>query len=86
MALRKTIDKSLGNDLLVGPDGRCVNQLGRQALADILQHCMDTVLTDYQSLQDNMTLLREDAMPRFFPGSAPEHAAYEPASAQIYLD
>ena len=86
MALRKTIDKSLGNDLLVGPDGRCVNQLGRQALADVLEHCMDTVLTDYQSLRDNMKLLREDAIPRFFPGSAPEHAAYEPASAQIDLD
>ena len=60
MALRKTIDKSLGDDLLVGPDGRCVTQFGRQALADILEHCIDTVLTDYQSLQDNMRQFQPD--------------------------
>ena len=60
MALRKTIDKSLGNDLLVGPDGRCVTQLGRQALADLLEHCIDTVLTDYQSLRDNMKQFQPD--------------------------
>ena len=60
MALRKTIDKSLGDDLLVGPDGRCVTQFGRQALADILEHCIDTVLTDYQSLRDNMKQFQPD--------------------------
>ena len=60
MGLRKTIDKSLGDDLLVGPDGRCVTQFGRQALADILEHCIDTVLTDYQSLRDNMKQFRPD--------------------------
>ncbi len=58
MGLRKTIDKSLGDDLLVGPDGRCVTQFGRQALADILEKCIDTVLTDYQSLQDDMRKFR----------------------------
>ena len=60
MALRKTIDKSLGDDLLVGPDGQCVTQFGRPALADILEHCIDTVLTDYQSLRDNMKQFQPD--------------------------
>jgi uncharacterized protein YchJ len=58
MALRKTIDKSLGDDLLVGPDGRCVTHCGRQALADILEQCIDTVLTDYQSLRNDVRQYR----------------------------
>ena len=58
MALRKTIDKSLGDDLFVGSDGRCVTQLGRQALADILEQCIDKVLTDYQSLRDDIKQFR----------------------------
>ena len=58
MALRKTIGNSLGDDLFVGPDSRCVTQFGRQALADILEQCIDTVLTDYQSLRDDMKQFR----------------------------
>ena len=58
MALRKTIGNSLGDDLFVGPDSRCVTQFGRQALADILEQCIDTVLTDYQSLRDDMKKFR----------------------------
>ena len=58
MALRKTIGNSLGDDLFVGPDSRSVTQFGRQALADILEQCIDTVLTDYQSLRDDMKKFR----------------------------
>ena len=58
MALRKTIGNSLGDDLFVGPDSQSVTQFGRQALADILEQCIDTVLTDYQSLRDDMKKFR----------------------------
>ena len=58
MALRKTIDKSLDDDLRVSPDGRCVSQLGRQTLADILEQCVDTVQADYLRLRDNIRQFR----------------------------
>ena len=58
MALRKTIDQSLSDDLPVGPDGRCVTRCGRQAFADILEQCLDIVKDDYQSLQANMRQFR----------------------------
>ena len=57
MALRKTIDQSLGA-LFVGPDSRCVTRFGRQALADILEQCLNTVEDDYQSLQAKMRQFR----------------------------
>ena len=59
MALRATVDKSLRNDFLVGPDSRCMAHSGRHALADILEHCLDSVKTDYQALRNRMKQLRD---------------------------
>ena len=58
MALRTTIDQTLSDDLPVGPQGRRVTRFGRQALADILEQCLDIVKDDYQRLQIDMKRLR----------------------------
>lgn len=58
MALRKTIDQSLEDDLPVGPAGRRVTDHGRQALAEILEHCLDIVKEDYQRLLHDMLQFR----------------------------
>ena len=58
MALRKTIDQSLGDDLPVGPVGRRVTEHGRQALAGVLEQCLDIVEEDYQMLRTNMQQIR----------------------------
>jgi hypothetical protein len=58
MALRKTIDQSLSDDLPVGPVGRRVTEHGRQALADLLEQCLDIVEQDYQNLRTDMRQFR----------------------------
>ena len=58
MALRKTVDQSLSDDLLVGPGGRRVTEHGRQALADVLGQCLDIVEQDYQRLRTDMRQFR----------------------------
>ena len=59
MALRAAVDKSLRDDFLVGPDSRCMAHSGRLALADILEHCLDSVKTDYEALRNRMKQLRD---------------------------
>ena len=54
MALRKTIDQSLSDDLPVGPIGRRVTEHGRQAFADVLEQCLAIVERDYQRLRADM--------------------------------
>ena len=51
MALRKTIDQSLSDDFLAGPQGRRLTRFGREARADILEQCLDIVKDDYQRLK-----------------------------------
>ena len=58
LALHKTIDQSLSDDLLVGPVGRRVTEHGRQALADLLEQCLDIVEQDYQDLRTDMRQFR----------------------------
>ena len=58
MALRKTIDQSLSDDLPVGPHGQRVTMFGRQALADILERCLDIAKDDDQKLQTDMRQFR----------------------------
>ena len=58
MALRKTIDQSLSDDLLVSLHGRRVTMFGRHALADILERCLDIVKDDYQRLRTDMRQFR----------------------------
>ena len=58
MALRKTIDQSLSDDLPVGPIGRRVTEHGRQAFADLLEQCLAIVERDYQRLRTNMRQFR----------------------------
>ena len=58
MSLRTTIDHSLRHDLLVGPHGRRVTMCGRQALADILELCLDIVKEDYKKLEIDMRQFR----------------------------
>ena len=58
MAVRKTIDQSLIDDLPVGPHGQRVTAFGRQALADILERCLDTVRDDYEKLQTDIRQFR----------------------------
>ena len=54
LALHKTIDQSLKDDLLVGPGGRRVTENGKQALADMLAQCLDIVDQEYQTLRSDM--------------------------------
>ena len=54
LALHKTIDQSLKDDLLVGPGGRRVTENGQQALADMLAQCLDIVDQEYQTLRSDM--------------------------------
>ena len=58
MALRNTIDQLLSDDLPVGPVGRRVTEPGRQALADLLEQCLDIVKQDYQDLRTDMRQFR----------------------------
>ena len=58
MALRKTIDQSLSDDLLVSPHGQRVTMFARHALADILERCLDIVKDDYQRLRTDMRQFR----------------------------
>ena len=58
MALRKSIDQSLSDDLPVGPVGRRVTEHGRQALTDLLEQCLDLVEQDYQKLRTDMRQFR----------------------------
>ena len=58
MALRKTIDQSLGVDLPVGLVGRRVTENGRQALAVVFEQCHDIVEQDYQTLRTDMQQFR----------------------------
>ena len=54
LALHKTIDQSLKDELLVGPAGRRVTENGQQALADMLAQCLDIVEQEYQTLRSDM--------------------------------
>ena len=58
IALRKTINQLLRDDLPVGPYGRRVTEHGRQALADLLEQCLDIVEQDYQNLRTDMRQFR----------------------------
>ena len=58
MALRKTIDQSLSDDLLVSLHGRRVTMFGRHALADILERCLDIVKDDYLRLRTDLRKFR----------------------------
>ena len=54
LALHKTIDQSLKDDLIVGPCGRRVSEEGQQTLADMLSQCLDIVDQEYQTLRSDM--------------------------------
>ena len=58
MALQKTIDQSSSDGLLVGPGGRRMTEHGRQALADLLEQCLDIVEQDYQRVRTDMRQFR----------------------------
>ena len=60
IALRAAVDKSLHDDFLVNPDSRSTAHFGRLALADMLEHCLDSVNTDYEALLDSMNQLRDN--------------------------
>ena len=59
IALRAAVDKSIHDDFLVNPDSRSTAHFGRLALADILEHCLDSVKTDYQAMRNRMKQLRD---------------------------
>ena len=54
LALHKTIDESLKDDLIVGPGGCRVSEKGQQTLADMLSQCLDIVDQEYQTLRSDM--------------------------------
>ena len=61
MALRKTIDQTLIDDFIGGPQSRRLTRFGREARADILEQCLDIVKDDYERLKIDIWQFRRQS-------------------------